>query len=291
MYDLVLESGEDPHLGPLPCDHQSRRARNQNKKARQGWAEWAPVSEAEKAKFQELFLCPRSDHREDVPRETGEADGLVLLHDRLVSAATEIKASTTSSRNRNKFCVSVEIRQMASDAAKCRDPVKRRHLRNIAQKAREFAAVKAVLPRGKVINRPVVTKLWVNGRASEDRDESTEEVRAHCERCYDDKAETLEVQVERIRRQRSSGDRRLAQEGRLVTITTDKVRRARGKMLRNKATGPSDCLATEMLQCLPTETVYEVAHWFDMRFKGECRAPEAWKVFRLAFLKSQMPSS
>ena len=160
----------------------------------------------------------------------------------------------------------------------------------LPKKARELAAVKAVLQRGKVINWPVVTKLWVNGRASEDRDESTEEVRAHCERCYDDKAETLEVQVERIRRQRSSCDRRLAHEGRLVTITADKVRR-RGKMLRNKATGPSDCLATEFLQCLPTETVYEVAYWFDKRFKGECRAPEAWKVFRLAFPKSQMPSS
>ena len=40
-----------------------------------------------------------------------------------------------------------------------------------------------------------------------------------------------------------------------------------------------------MLQCLPTETVYEVAHWFNKRFRGECRAPEAWKVLRLVFLK------
>ena len=70
-----------------------------------------------------------------------------------------------------------------------------------------------MLPREKVINRPVVTKLWVNGRASDDRDEWTEEVRAHCERCYDDKAETPEVQAERIRRQRTSGDRRVALQG------------------------------------------------------------------------------
>ena len=88
----------------------------------------------------------------------------------------------------------------------------------------------------------MVTKLWVNGRASEDRDEWTEEVRAHCERCYDDKAETPEVQAERIRRQRCSGDRRVALQGRRVTITVDRVLRARGKMLRNKANGPADCL-------------------------------------------------
>ena len=79
-----------------------------------------------------------------------------------------------------------------------------------------------------MINKSVVTKLWVNGRASEDRDGWTEEVRGHCERCYDDKAETPEVQAERIRRQRISGDRRVALKGSRVTITVDKVLRARG---------------------------------------------------------------
>ena len=55
--------------------------------------------------------------------------------------------------------------------------------------------------------------------------------------------------------------------------------------MKNKANGPADCLVTEMLQCLPTETVYEVAHWFEKRFKGDCRAPEAWTILRLVFLK------
>ena len=73
------------------------------------------------------------------------------------------------------------------NAAKCRDPLRRRHLRKIAQQARrEFEEGKSVLPRGKVINRPVKIDEW------------TEEVRAHCERCYDDKEETREVQAERI---------------------------------------------------------------------------------------------
>ena len=43
-------------------------------------------------------------------------------------------------------------------------------------------------------------------------------------------------------------------------------------MLRNKANVLADCLVTEMLQFLLTETVYEATHWFDKRFKGECRA-------------------
>ena len=29
--------------------------------------------------------------------------------------------------------------------------------------------------------------------------------------------------------------------------------------MKNKADGPADCCVTEMLQCLPTEAVYEVA--------------------------------
>ena len=49
--------------------------------------------------------------------------------------------------------------------------------------------------------------------------------------------------------------------------------------------GEGRCLVTEMLQCFPTETVYEVSHWFDKRFKGESLAPEAWKILRLVFLK------
>ena len=36
--------------------------------------------------------------------------------------------------------------------------------------ARIRGGERAVLPRGKVINRQVITKLWVNGRASEDRE-------------------------------------------------------------------------------------------------------------------------
>ena len=83
-----------------------------------------------------------------------------------LGAAAEILATITSSRNRNKFCVPEDIRQMASEAAKSRDPVRGRHLRKIAQKARrEFEAVESGVTQREG-SRPVVTKLWVNGHAS-----------------------------------------------------------------------------------------------------------------------------
>ena len=68
-------------------------------------------------KFQELVLRLHDDHSTAPPEGNDEADGLALMHDRLVNAAAEIKATTTSSRNKIKFCVPDEIRLMASDAA------------------------------------------------------------------------------------------------------------------------------------------------------------------------------
>ena len=79
---------------------------------------WVPVSEAD-SKCEEFVFYPLGDHTEDDSRESREVDGLVILHDRLVSVAAEIEATTTSLRNRHKL----------------------------------FEAGKAVLPRGKVVNR------------------------------------------------------------------------------------------------------------------------------------------
>ena len=132
------------------------------------------------------------------------------------------------------------------------------------------------LPRGKIAQRPFVKQLRVAGRSSEDREEWTEEVEAHRERCCDDKDETSEVQAERIRS-------RLAWQGRRVDITVGRVLRARGKMMKDRANGTGDCLVTEMLQDLHMEAVYEITHWFEKRFRRECRASETWKV--LVFLK------
>ena len=109
-------------------------------------------------------------------------------------------------------------------------------------------------------------KLWVSGRASEGRDTWTEEVKTHCENCYGDKIETPEVQAERVRHQRFRGDSLVALQGRQIQITIDRAC-AQGKKMKNRANGPADCQVTEMLQCLPMETVYEVAHWIEKRFK------------------------
>ena len=113
-----------------------------------------------------------------------------------------------------------------------------------------------------------MTKLWVNGRASEDRDECKEEVRAHCEQCHDDKIETSKVQAERVRYPRGRGDSLIALQGRRIQITIDRVLRARGKMMRNKANGPAGCLVTEMLQVLPMETVRGHARFRDTVQRG-----------------------
>ena len=59
-------------------------------------------------------------------------------------------------------------------------------------------------------------KLWINGRASQDGEEWTEEMKAHCERCYDDKDETSQMQEERIQEQRRRRDSLEAWTGRKV---------------------------------------------------------------------------
>ena len=197
--DLVSEPAEDSHLGTLSSDHQSGKGKNLAQRSA------SRVEQGGRPCPKERWTSSRNLCSDlEVPVMKSPCAKLkmekdwVHLHDWLVTAASEIKATTTSSRNRKKFCVPEEIRRLACDAAKCRDTVRRRRLRKIAMRARrEFEAGKAVLRRGKVINRPVVTKFWGNGRASEDRDERRE-VRAHCERCYDDKEETSEVRAERI---------------------------------------------------------------------------------------------
>ena len=68
------------------------------------------------------------------------------------------------------------------------------------------------------------------------------------DKCYDDKVETSDVQAERI------SDCLVDLQGTRRQITAERVLRARGKMMKNKANGLADCLVTEMLQCLPIET-------------------------------------
>ena len=160
-----------------------------------GWV--GPQSKKMKRGNSNYCVCPEGSRSWC---DASKVSGLEDLQARLEGAVVEVKATTLASRNKNKFMVPDEIRELASMAAQCCDPVKRRVLRKKAQKARrELDARVWVLPRGKVVKKPVVTKLWVNDRATEDREEWCEEVRLHCEECCDDKSETSEKQVERIR--------------------------------------------------------------------------------------------
>ena len=123
------------------------------RKWKKGWAGWTPVSADEERKFQELCLCPEGSRSWC---DANEVSGLEALQARLEGAVVEVKATTLASRNKNKFMVPDEIRELASLAAQCRDPVKRRVLRRKAQKARrEFDARVGALPRGKVVKN-----LW-----------------------------------------------------------------------------------------------------------------------------------
>ena len=73
--------------------------------------------------------------------------------------------------------------------------------------------------------------LWIYDKASEGREEWMEDVKAHCERCKDDKDETSKMQEERIEEQRHRG----AWTPRKVEIIVDRVLRVRGRVMRNKA--------------------------------------------------------
>ena len=114
------------------------------KKGVKGWAGWIPRSGPRQASSKILCFCSS-----DCPTEArqNEPDGLVALQERLEAAASAVNAPTTASGNRNRFSVPDDIREMAADAASCRDPVRRKLLRKRARKARrEFEAGRAVLP-------------------------------------------------------------------------------------------------------------------------------------------------
>ena len=64
-----------------------------------------------------------------------------------------------------------------------------------------------------MVDRPTLKTIGTKGRMSEDREILMEEVRAHCERCHDDKEEPSQVQEQRIQEQRRRGDSREAWTG------------------------------------------------------------------------------
>ena len=100
------------------------------------------------------------------------------------------KATTTLSRNRDKFCVPDEIRKIAADAAKCRKPCDEENTcaRSPVMHGGRFEARRAVLPRGEGDQQTCCHKSlvqYVVPMTTETNGQKT--VRAHCERCCDDK--------------------------------------------------------------------------------------------------------
>ena len=88
------------------------------KKGAKGCAGWIPKSETEKNRFQELVLRSGWSSRD----AQDEDDGLGALRGTLEEAAAATKVTTTALRNRNKFTVSDEIREMVAEAAKMQRP-------------------------------------------------------------------------------------------------------------------------------------------------------------------------
>ena len=74
----------------------------------------------------------------------------------------------------------------------------------------KFDARIGAIPKERKIRRPTEEKLWINGRVREDSEDWMEQVRAHCERCHDDKDESTQVQVKRIQEQRERRNSREA---------------------------------------------------------------------------------
>ena len=107
--------------------------------------------------------------------------------------------------------------------------VRRKLLRKRARKARrEFEAGRAVLLRGTVIHRPLVKKRNYGSTDVPAMIETSGQRRSEpTEKCYDVKMETSEVQVERIRHQRSRGDWWAARRGRHIQISRQSSARAR----------------------------------------------------------------
>ena len=107
------------------------------------------------------MLCPSGDR---IEIRENEHDGLVAPLDRLGKGTAAIKAATTALRNKNKFTVLDEIKETAAEAAKCRDPVRRKLLRKSARKARrEFEASRTDLPGSKMIQKATAQSTCQRG--------------------------------------------------------------------------------------------------------------------------------
>ena len=62
-------------------------------------------------------------------------------------------------------------------------------------------------------------------------------------------------------------------------------------MQSEKVVGAEDINVQEILEELPSETIYEVTTCFQRRFRGVCEAPISWEIVRLVFWWNPHPSA
>ena len=181
-----------------------------------------------------------------------------------------LKSKLPELQGTGKICVPEEIRQMASNAAKCRDPVRRRYLRKIAQKlgANSRRAKRCCPEEGdqQACGHEALGQRSCQRRQRRMDGRGKGPLRTLLRR----QRNNSEVQAERILSQSRSGDRCVALQGSRVMITVDKVLRARRKMPRNKGQWSSR-LPSDGNAAMSSDG----AQWFDKCFRGECRALEA----------------
>ena len=123
------------------------------------------------------------------------------------------------------------LRLREEAAARCTAKIKRRVLKKQARKARAEHQVKCCLvPGKKKAKRKPLTKLYVKGHFTEDREEWQKELQRRCDEVYIDQEETIRSTRKQLNTSKKRGDQQFTMDGRDVDrITVDVVLQARAK--------------------------------------------------------------
>ena len=96
-------------------------------------------------------------------------------------------------------------------------------------------------------------ELYEDDRFTEDRIIWKQELQRHCEEAHENVEETIEMQVDGIKKYKKDGDGHFTEEERVAEITVHLVLQAKAKMAEERVHGPEDSIVTEMIKQLPQE--------------------------------------